>query len=614
MSIIETLKGRRLFQIVGSAAAAGWGGLEVVDQLASRGVVPEVLYYVALVLAIGGVLAAAVVGWFHGERGRQSVPRSEIMALSLLAVATLATTLFVTRRYQDASSPVQNPGVEARLSPHRVAIRYFVDESEDNSLQYLADGLTESLIYELSSVEPLDVLSQNASLRYRDANLADDSLATTLDVGTLVKGAIRPSGEGLEIEVGVVDGNTAQTIGKATFTTSSRDIVELRNTTAERVAAFLRERVGEEIDLQGLARETTVPEAWEEVLRAAEARKAFESAVDAGNVEALLAALATADSLLAHAENDDPSWPRPATDRAFLATRMAQLNEDDPLEAGEWIATGLGHVERALALDPDWPQALEERGALRYLRWHYGLERDPAAAPRLLQDAEADLTAAVSFDPTRARSYTLLSIIASQKPDLVRAKLNARRAYEEDAYLRAAENTVYRLFLTSYDLEDFADAVFYCNEGQRRFPDHPYFKECELWLRAAGAMDPDIDRAWSLVDLALATRPPAESERDLSKYRVIVGGVIAQAGLPDSARAVFERARLDTRTDPSRELLGHEAVFRLQMGDKAEALSLLQTYLTASPEHREGWQWTTHWWWRDLSNDPDFKALIGASD
>jgi len=91
-----------------------------------------------------------------------------------------------------------------------------------------------------------------------------------------------------------------------------------------------------------------------------------------------------------------------------------------------------------------------------------------------------------------------------------------------------------------------------------------------------------------------------------------VGGVLARANMMDSANAVWVGSRGNPEIDPALELLGFEAVFRLQMGQKDEAMELLKTYLTASPEHREGWRWTSHWWWRGIQDHPDFRRLMGS--
>ena len=55
-----------------------------------------------------------------------------------------------------------------------------------------------------------------------------------------------------------------------------------------------------------------------------------------------------------------------------------------------------------------------------------------------------------------------------------------------------------------------------------------------------------------------------------------------------------------------------EAVFRLQSGQEEEAMNLLKTYLTASPGHRTGWRWTSHWWWRSIQDNPEFQLLMGG--
>ena len=62
---------------------------------------------------------------------------------------------------------------------------------------------------------------------------------------------------------------------------------------------------------------------------------------------------------------------------------------------------GMGHVDRALELKPEDPDALELRGTLGYLRWILNLAPDQAKAAELIADAEKDLRAAVDGNPDR---------------------------------------------------------------------------------------------------------------------------------------------------------------------------------------------------------------------
>jgi hypothetical protein len=58
--------------------------------------------------------------------------------------------------------------------------------------------------------------------------------------------------------------------------------------------------------------------------------------------------------------------------------------------------------------------------------------------------------------------------------------------------------------------------------------------------------------------------------------------------------------------------MGYEAFVRSQLGDKKEAVDLLQRYLTDHPEHRGGFAKVNAWWWRDLQSDPRFNTLIAG--
>jgi tetratricopeptide (TPR) repeat protein len=257
---------------------------------------------------------------------------------------------------------------------------------------------------------------------------------------------------------------------------------------------------------------------------------------------------------------------------------------------------------------------------LRYLRWLLSLEPDPTRAASLLRDAEGDLRAAVSISPTNASAWSALSHLHYQKPDFTEAKLAAQRAYEEDAYLSAAPDIVWRLYTTSYDLEDFAGAAQWCAEGGRRFPANPRFVECQIWLMTSRGVEPDIGRAWSLVESLRAMLPDEEWQMTRHEALIAAAAVIARAAvndttrrgvLGDSARRVLKRAEASPEQDPSGEWLGTQAFVRTLLGDRDEAFRLLKRYFTLHPEHRTRFARGNSWWWRPLRDDPQFAELVG---
>ncbi len=615
MGFFRQIRERRLFQITATYGAAGWVAVQVVNDIVDRGVLPEVAFRLALVWYVAGVLATLVIGWYHGEKGRQDVPRTEVAFLGVVAVAALGVTgrtvsgYLATARAKDLAVAASQGALDTRS----IAVLYFEDGSGTDSLAYLADGLTEALIADLSAVPSLHVLSRNGALQFRDAGLSPDSIAREVGAGTVVTGMVRSQGGQIHVDLSLADGESGAVFRRGSLERPAGDPEGLEKGLGDEVSRLLREWLGDEVTVRARRAETDDPTAWALLERGERSRKEGEGLLfGGGDRDGAEAALLQADTLAAQAEALDSAWDRPTVLRSILSRRLAQLHLRQPLDAEAFLDRGVGQADRVLARDPRNAAALESRGTLRYVRWAAGLEHDHAAAQALLASAEQDLQEAVRNDPSRADAWNILSIIHAQNDDPVESKIAARRAYEEDAYLRSADEVLWGLYTTSYDLEQFSDAVQYCREGARRFPDEARFVECELWLLASPALDHDVDRAWALYRRYLDLTPENQRAYAAARGGLLVGGVLALAQKTDSADAVFRRYRPDPSVDPARELLTVEAIFRLRMNEQDQALRLIKTYLSARPEHRKGWAQSTHWWWRPLQGNPEFQALVAG--
>ena len=175
----KELKERRLVQIVVSYAVAGWVILSIFGEVIDRGVLPEILYRVLLVLYLGGFVAATVTGWFHGEKGHQKVTRPEVVLLTIVGLLTLAGSVQTVRGHM-AEQAMRAAGLESGIPLNHLAVLYFQDRTRGEDLTYLADGLTETLIDRLSRTQTLTVLTQNASALYRDSDLPFDAIAADI--------------------------------------------------------------------------------------------------------------------------------------------------------------------------------------------------------------------------------------------------------------------------------------------------------------------------------------------------------------------------------------------------------------------------------------------------
>jgi len=563
----------------------------------------------ALTAASTGAVSRVTAARRHTRR--MTWRRPITAGIGLGAVALIAGAWLLFGRHRDGGG---GAGAGA-LALNRVAVLYFNDASRDSSLRYLADGFTESLIDQLGAIRALDVISRNGVAPFRGRDVPRDSIARALEAGTLVEGEVEPvsGGARARVTVRLIDGASGADVGRRqSFELPIAAPLAMRDSLVSQAAVLLRERLGDEVRLREERSETKSVEAWSLVQRAQKSQKdALAAAVRDPAAAATL--YARADSLLAQAEQADPAWVQPIVLRARVAYLRSRL-EQVPHEQDKWLTIGLGHAERALHAEPQNPDALEMRGTLRFWRFSRGLVPDSAAADKLLSAAQTDLEAATHINPQQVGAWNTLSYLYYyQRRDLVEANRAASRAYEADAYLASADAILYRLFVTSYDLELFEPATDWCDKGRRRFPNSAQFEQCQLMIMATTkAADPDVDRAWRLASEAVRLSPERARPFTQPLEQIWVAGVLARAGLPDSSRRVLERSKGNADVDPKKELLGYQAVVRVMLGDKEEALRLLNEYLIANPKHREGFRKSVHWWWRPIQDDPRFKALIAA--
>ena len=533
---------------------------------------------------------------------------------ALLVLLLLAGGAWAALRHREP--PVVAVAGAGGLDAHRVAVLYFQDLDPRDSLGYLADGLTEGLIRQLGEVQTLDVISPNGVAPYRSDSIPRDSVARALNVGTLVQGGVERTGGRIRVTFRLIDGASGADYQRASFEQPAADVLAIQDSLVQEVASLIRQRLGQEIKLREQRESTSSPQAWVLVQRAQEAQKQAE-ATQTGNAGDAGAqpGLDRADSLYAQAQATDPRWAAPLVGRAGVAYRRSRIAAQDPLTAKAWIDKGVKLADSALALNPQDPDGLEILGNLRYWGWLLGVESDPLAARKLLADAQSDLETATKVRPSQAGAWASLSHLYNQTRGETDAKLAARRAYEEDAYLSNADQILSRLFLSSYDLEQFVDAVHWCEEGQRRFPGDFKFVSCRLWLMTSRAKEPDVDLAWKLADSVGQLAPPQRQAFETLKARMGVAAVLARKAqtdstLADSARHVAERSRGEADVDPTRDLLYMDGFVQTLLKDYDRAVKSLKVYLAANPDQRSSWAEDTGWWFRGLQDDPGFKRLI----
>lgn len=95
--------------------------------------------------------------------------------------------------------------VRARIRPiNSIAVLPFVNATGDPDKEYLSDGISESITYQLSQLAKLRVLSRNSVFKYKGSNVDAHAVGTALGAQAVLTGHVARHGDDLSISVELV--------------------------------------------------------------------------------------------------------------------------------------------------------------------------------------------------------------------------------------------------------------------------------------------------------------------------------------------------------------------------------------------------------------------------
>ena len=505
------------------------------------------------------------------------------------------------------------------LDPRRIAVLYFDDHSVDRSLGYLANGLTESLIHELSAVPAIEVVSRNGVKPFRDRAVPLDSIAGSLRVGSIVEGSIQRSGNRIRVTAQMVDATNGRPLESATIEREMEDLFKLEDDLAREVASMLRKRIGREVRIRETIAATSSSAARALVFRADKLRddaSALLAGSDSNNISRGMVLLKSADSLLASAERADPKWIGPIIARGWVA--MDAAHKQGGVAREQSFQRAWNHARRAILRKSNDSRALELRGTVGFYR-AARLPLPDAEIDETLRSAAIDLRRAVAADSTLATAWATLGRTEVMLGALDAAVQSARTALRMDAYLKDPADVMVSLYSATV-MRDSLDASWkWCMLGRHDYPFDPRFIDCQLTLLVADLRrPPDTRQAWALVKEGERLEPLTEARKRGRPfnpyYRVMLAAAVsARAGDSDSARAVAARTRAAVSNDPelTLDVMYEDAYINLLLGDRATAIRELTIYHASRPSVSD--LTLQHARWKPLMADTAFANMLHRS-
>ena len=148
-----------------------------------------------------------------------------------------------------------------------IAVLPFTNGGGDANTDYLSDGITESLIDNLTHVPQLKVKSRNSVFRYKGKEVDVPKIGNDLGVSALVSGRVVPRGDTIEVSAELTDVRDNTEIWGQHYSGKSADIISLQQQIAGDLAAKLRSNLNSSEKQQITKQGTQNPEAYDLYLK-----------------------------------------------------------------------------------------------------------------------------------------------------------------------------------------------------------------------------------------------------------------------------------------------------------------------------------------------------------
>ena len=361
------------------------------------------------------------------EAGTQRRPsRKSAIAVAGLIAATAIAVLTFGYSYFKNQRPI-----------HSIAVMPFVNDSGNADLEYLSDGMTETLIASLSKLPDLQVKASSSVFRYKGST-DTQTIGKELNARAVLYGRVVQRGEDLVLHVELVDAQTENSLWGQTYNKKLTNLIALQGEVARDLVRELRLKPSG-ADKQKLAKNYTENvEAYQLFLNGRfHQRKLTPPEIKKGI------------AYLQQAIDTDPSYALAYTEISRAYTALALAGDMNP---GEVLPKAKAAAQRAVEIDDALAEAHSSLGSVFFwYDWNW-------------KEAEEHFIRALELDPNSSIAHFGYADFLSKMERPEEALAEIKRARE---------------------IEPFS----------------PFINTFEAWFLAAGQPDAAMERVRIAIDL-----------------------------------------------------------------------------------------------------------------
>ncbi|MBL8125233.1 MAG: hypothetical protein JNJ39_14110 [Blastocatellia bacterium] len=175
-----------------------------------------------------------------------------------LALAVIVLGGFFGYRYFSAANSKQI---------NSIAVMPFENKSGDPEVEYLSDGMAETLISSLTTLPDLDVKPRSTVFRYKGKDMDPRSVGKELNVQAVLSGTVIKRGQDLSLFVELIDISQDKAIWSETYNRKQADLVALQADIARDVSGKIKTKLSGQDVAKVTKTYTADPEAYQLYLK-----------------------------------------------------------------------------------------------------------------------------------------------------------------------------------------------------------------------------------------------------------------------------------------------------------------------------------------------------------
>ena len=337
--------------------------------------------------------------------------------LAPVALAIIAIGGFFGYRYYSQAGQIDS-----------IAVMPFVNETGNADVEYLSDGMTETLIKSLSSLPNVRVKPRSSVFRYKGKDVDLETIAKDLNVNAIVNGRVTQRGDQISLSLELVDVRNDNVIWTEQYQRNEADIVSLQSEIARDVSTKISPKLSGADETRVTKVATADPEAYQSYLKG----RYYWNRRTAENLKKALEQFKTAT-------DRDPNY---ALAFVGLADCYAVMHEYAGSPTSETLPEAKRYAERALSLDPSLAEPHATLGSISGGMWQW-------------EESEKQYKLAIELNPNYATAYHWYSILLKDLHRYDEASAMIKRAQELDPLSSVISVNISRMYL---DMQNNPDA------------------------------------------------------------------------------------------------------------------------------------------------------------